>query len=68
MDWLRKFIAVDNHKAVKVGDLHRETRSKKVAKPYSTTDFPGAVIWEGADEPTLRAHDFIGTSSVGDQR
>ena len=68
MDWLRKFIAVDNHEAVKVGDLHRETRSKKVVTANSTTEISGAVTREGADEPTLRAHDFIGTSSVGDQR
>ena len=52
MDGLGKFIAVDNHEAVKVRDLHRETRSKKVAKPKFTSDFPGTVIREGADELT----------------
>ena len=26
MDGLKKFIAVDGHEAVKVGELHRETR------------------------------------------
>ena len=41
MDGVRKFISVDNHEAVKVGDLHRETRSNKVVKPKFTTDFPG---------------------------
>ena len=35
---------------MKVRDLHRETKSKKVAKPKLTTDFPGAVVREGADE------------------
>ena len=74
MDELRKFIAVNNHGAVKVGDLHRETSSKKVVKPKFTADFPGAVVREGADELTLRAHEegvlrtFIDTSNVGDQR
>ena len=32
MDGLRKFIAEDNHEAVNVGDLHRETMSKKKVK------------------------------------
>ena len=37
MDGPKKFIAVDNHEAVKVGDLHRETKSKNVGKPKFTT-------------------------------
>ena len=41
MDGLRKFIAEDNHEAVKVGDLHRETRSKNVVKPKVHGSFPG---------------------------
>ena len=42
--------------------------------PKFTTDFPGAVIREGADELTLRVHEesalrtFMDTSTVGDQR
>ena len=74
MDGVWKFTAVDNHEAVKVGDLHRETKSKKVEKPKHTTVFRGAVIREGADELTLRAHEegvlrtCIDTSNVGDQR
>ena len=32
MDVLKKFVAVDNHGAVKVGELHREMRSKKLVK------------------------------------
>ena len=47
MDGLRKFIVVDNHDSVKVGDLHRATKSKKVVKRRFTTDFPGAVIRGG---------------------
>ena len=45
MDGLRKFIAEDNHEAATVGDLHWETRSKKVVKAKFTA--PGAVIREG---------------------
>ena len=56
MDGLRKFIEVDNHEAVKVGGLHRDIKSFKVVRPKFTTDFPGAVIREGAGEVTLRAH------------
>ena len=57
-----------------MGDLHRETKSKKVVKPKFTTDFPGAVIREGADELTPLAHEesmlriFIKTTNVRDQR
>ena len=50
VDGLRKFIAVDNHEAVKVGGLHQDTKSSRVWKPKFTTDFPGAAIREGADE------------------
>ena len=63
-DGLRKFTAVDNHEAVKVGDLKRETRSKKVVKPMFTTDSPGAL--RAHEEGVL--HTFLDTSSVGDQR
>ena len=74
MDGLRKFIAVDNHDAVKVGGLHQDTKSSRVVKPKFTTDFPGAIIRESADEFTLRAHEegvrrtFIDTLKVEDQR
>ena len=70
MDGLRKFIAVDSHEAVKVGGLHQETKSIRVVEPKFTTDFPGAVYREGADELVLRAHEkaFIDTSKVEDQK
>ena len=55
MDGLRKIIAEDNHEAVKVGDLHREARSKKVVEYTSR-----------AHEGVLRT--FTDTSIVGDQR
>ena len=54
---VRKFTAVDNHEAVKVGDLHREAQSKNVVKPKFATDFLGASIREGADALTLRVHE-----------
>ena len=71
VDGLRRFISEDNHEAVKVGDVHRETRSKTVVKPNFKAP---AVIREGAGELTSRAREegvlrpFSGTSNVGDQR
>ena len=65
MDGFRKLIAVDNHEAVKERGLHKDTKPLRVVKPKFTTDFPGAVIREGADELPLRAHGQ--TSNVGDQ-
>ena len=53
MDGLRKCIAVDNHEAVKVGDVEKNMESKEVVKPKFTTDFP--EVREGADVLTLRA-------------
>ena len=72
MDGLRKFIEVDNHAAVKIGDLEKDTKSKRVVKPKFTADSPRAVT--GKARMTLRAHEegvsrtFIDTSNVGDQR
>ena len=71
MDGLRLLIAVDNYAAVKIRDLHKETRSKKVVRPSFTTDFSGAVLRDGAGELTFRAHEegvlrtFIDTANVG---
>ena len=64
VDGLGKFIVVDNHEAVRVGGTENRV----------PTEFSGAVIWEGADELTLRAQEesvvrtFIDTSNVGDGR
>ena len=46
---------VDNHVQVKVGDLEKNMKSRTVVKPKFTTDFPEAVVREGADELILRA-------------
>ena len=42
---------------MKIGNLEKETRSKKVVEPMFTTDFLGAVVREGASEHTLRARE-----------
>ena len=74
MDGLRKFIMVDNHEAVTHGELDMDVESRKVVKPKCTTDFPGSVVREGADELTLRADEegalgtFVDTTNVGDRR
>ena len=47
MDGLRKKNAVDNHEAVKVGDVETNVESKEVVKPKFTTDFPEAVVRSG---------------------
>ena len=47
MDGLRKCIAVDNHEAVKVGDVEKNMESKEVVKPKFTTDFPETVVRSG---------------------
>ena len=71
---LRRFIMVDNHVAVKVGDLEKNMKSRTVVKPKFTTDFPEAVVREGAAQLRLRAeqegilHTFIDTTDVGDRR
>ena len=65
---------VDNHVAVKVGDSEKNMKPRTVVKPKFTTDFPEAVVREGADELTLRTeeegilHTFIDTTDVGDRR
>ena len=70
VDGLRKFILVDNQEAVTVGELDQNVESRKVVKPKFTTDFPEAVVREGADELTLRADEegalrtFIVTTNV----
>ena len=56
MDGLRRFITVDNHEAVKIGDLEKTQESRSVEKPKFTTDFPGALVREGADE--YAAHQY----------
>ena len=61
---------VDNHWAVKVGDLEKNVESRPMVKP-KFTNFLESVVREGADELTLRAEDegvlrTIDTTDVGD--
>ena len=51
---LRRFIMVDYHGAVKIGDLVKNLESRSVVEPKFTTDQPQATAREEADEPTLR--------------
>ena len=62
MDGIRRFIETDNHIAVDVGGLRRDTIPVRVKKPHFSEAFPEAVFREGADELTLRA------GEVGTQR
>ena len=54
-----------------IGDFAKSMESRKVVNPKFTTDFPEAVVREGADELTLRAEEgllrtFADTTDVGD--
>ena len=70
----QRVIMVDNPAAVKVGDVEKNMDSRKVVKPKFTTEFPEAVVREGAVELTLRADEegavrtFIDTTNVGDKK
>ena len=65
---------VDNHEAVKVGDLEKTLQSLSVVELQFTADFPEAVVREGADELTLRRGEegtqrsFTNTTNAGDNR
>ena len=67
-------VKIGNHAAVKIGNLEKGARSKKVVKPRFATDFPGAVVPEGVDDVRLRADEegvlrtFINTTNVGNKR
>ena len=47
---LRKFITMDNHEAVKIGELHKAQQSLPAVKPKFTADFPEVVVRAGADD------------------
>ena len=55
MDYLRRFIKVDNHEAVNVVDMEKNLGGDKMARPKSNKEFfRDAIIREGADELTLQ--------------
>ena len=72
MDGLRRFIMVDDHEPVRVGDCETNMESRKVVKPKITTDCLEAVVRGGAEELTVSADEegmlrtFIDTTDVGD--
>ena len=72
---LTRFIEVENHEAVKIGDLEKNSEAIKVVKPkYSKEIFQNAAIREGVDELTLREGEggtlrsFINAATVGGSR
>ena len=74
MDGLGMSVAVDKYAAVKIWDPEKKTKSARVVSQKCTTNFPGVVVREGADELPLRAHEeghlrsFIDTTNVGDKK
>ena len=51
---LRRFIHVDIHAAVNIGDLGKNSEAIKVVRPeFNSGDFPKAAVWEGVDELML---------------
>ena len=69
---LTRFIEVENHEAVKIGDLEKNSEAIKVVKPKSSKEiFQNAAIREGVDELTLREGEggtlrsFINAATVG---
>ena len=73
-DELRRFILVDNHEVVRIGELEQGSEAMRVVRPNSEKEtFPNAAIREGTDELTLRVEEagvqrtFIKTE-VGDSR
>ena len=68
---LGRFI-IDKREAVKVGDLDKNVESRPVVKPNFTTDFPEAVVREGAGGLTVRREEegmlrtIIDATGVGD--
>ena len=69
MDELRRFVTVDNHEAVKVGDSEKNSVVLAMSTELFTEAVPG-----GAEELTLRRGEegglrtFIKTTNVGKQQ
>ena len=66
---------MDNHEAVRIGDLEKNSMAIKVVGPkFNTEDIPEAAVREGVDELPLRRVEegmlrtFIDTTNVGDRR
>ena len=68
---LGRFIEVDNHEAVRTGDLEKNLEAiKKVGSNFDRELPPGAAVREGVDELTLRRGEegmlrfFVNTGAV----
>ena len=59
MEELRSFITVDNHEAVEIGDLHKNTDSRPLVRFRFTANVLAAVVREGEDELTLRRRKYV---------
>ena len=61
---------MDNHEAIKIGDLEKAQESLPVVEPKFISDLPEDVVREGADELTLRREGMlrtlVDTTNVGD--
>ena len=69
---LRRFLEVDNHETVKIGDLEKNLEAIKVVRPkFNQEIFPSAIIKEGVGEWMLREgsevmlRSFINDTDVG---
>ena len=71
---LRKFIKMDKHAPIRIGDVEKEKESRKVARPKVTEDVGEAQIREGTDKLTSRTGEggtlrtFSDTTNVGDNK
>ena len=52
---LRRFVEVDNHETVRIGDLEKNLEALKVVRPkFNQESFPSAIIEEGVGAWMLR--------------
>ena len=74
MDELGRFITVDKHEAVQVGDLERNVESRPAVEAEVHGRFSCSVVREGAEELTLRREKesalrtSIDSTDVGDSK
>ena len=54
MDELTRFIKVNNHEAVNIGDLEEHSVARHESEPKFSVDCPELAVREGVEELTLR--------------
>ena len=65
---------MDNHEAIKIGDVERTRESLPKEKPKFRADFPETVVREGVDALILTREEegmlrtFVNTTNVGGSR